>query len=345
METLANIDFVSDSPMWNLWLGRFHLPSVAASDTLGVFTTIAKGIDTTTELAKVMRLDLPGIEALTTLLASLGLLNKRGEKIALTSLAQNYLLPDSPFYWGHAFNRIYESVEYKRLLDTFKGERAEIFAQGKSLTTMWEQGDIDPAAAREFTKIMHCTILPAAVAAVEKDVFAGITHLLDIGGGSGCFANNFVKHYKGAKATIFELPAVCDVARSYLKDLGTLAQIDFYHGNFFKDAFPKGTDGILFSNIFHDWKPDQALLLARKAYDALPTGGKIFVHEMLLNEAKNGPLTPATFNLLMYMNHGSQQFTQTELFTLLQEAGFVHPQRVDTHPHYSVVIAEKLNEQ
>lgn len=113
-------------------------------------------------------------------------------------------------------------------------------------------------------------------------------------------------------------------------------------GNFFKDDFPRNIDGVLFSNIFHDWQLCQALFLAKKAYSSLAEGGTIFINEMLLNKNKSGPLNAIVFNLLMYINQGSQQYTQREIYVILEEAEFRNCQRHLTHPYYNVITDKKV---
>ena len=143
-----------------------------------------------------------------------------------------------------------------------------------------------------------------------------------------------------AKASVFELLSVCQVAQDYLMKTVSQDQVELYPGNFFTDPFPDGVDGILFSNVLHDWQPEKAALLINEAYRVLPKGGRVFIHEMLLNK-ESKPLAAATFNLLMYINHGSQQYTNESLFSLLTECGFQGMKTIKTHPYYSVTIAEK----
>jgi acetylserotonin N-methyltransferase len=332
----------NDKLMWDLWLGRYHLSAVAAADTLDIFQCIEQGAGSTGRLAKQLDLDARGIEALCCLLASLGFIEKQHEGIALSPSSKNYLLKDSLSYWGPALGRARESQEYQRIVDTFlKAQAAKLQENDKELSSMWEQGRIDKKAAEQFTSIMNCSIYSSALSAVQSGAFDKIQHLLDVGGGSGCYASLFAKHCPKSKATIYELPEVCEVAEQYLMQFNSSGQVFCYLGNFFKDPFPSNVDGILFSNILHDWKPEQGLTLLKKAHEALPTGGKVFIHEMLLNEEKNGPLVPAGFNLLMYINHGSQQFSQTELYAMLGQAGFKHEQTIKPHPYYWLLIAEK----
>lgn len=85
------------------------------------------------------------------------------------------------------------------------------------------------------------------------------------------------------------------------------------------------------------------MFLAKKAYAALPVGGEIFINEIVLNEDKTDPVYATTFNLMMHINHGSQQYTYNELCQILQDAGFKDCSRNDAHPHYTIIRAKKLN--
>lgn len=330
-----------DKIMWDVWLSRYHLPALAAADTLGIFQKIQNGMGTPHLVAEALGIDIRGIEALTCFLVAFSFLKKIRTHLTLTQNAKKFLLPDSDFYWGAALCRAHESPEYFRILSTFKaGQAAQLAENGKCFTQMWQQGEIDTQTAKNFTAIMHCTILTSAQMAVKSGVFSNIKYLLDVGGGSGCFASAFLKEYPGAKAAVFELPAVCQAAQEYLGETGGQHQVELYPGDFFRDSFPAGIDGILFSNILHDWQPKQAAPLIKKAYGVLPKGGSVFIHEMLLSK-ESQPLATATFNLLMYINHGSQQYTKEDLYSLLAETGFQGVKTIRTHPYYSVTVAEK----
>jgi hypothetical protein len=330
----------SDKLIWDLWLSRYHLATVAICDTLNIYSLINDGFNEIRLLAEKLEADIHAIEALLCLNSSLGVIIKNNNRLELNHISKTYLLSTSPFYWGPAFKRVYDSIEYIRLLKMFNKQKSHQPENGNDLTSMWITGSIDIETANNFTAIMHATISPAILNVINKNIFSDIGHLLDVGGGSGICLIEFMKKYPMKKATLFDLPTVCEVAKAYLKNEKLEKIINVHPGNFFKDDLP-AADGILFSNIFHDWTVKQVKSLIQKAFNALPKGGKIFIHEMLLNEDKNGPVTPATFNLLMYLNHRSQQFTKNEIFTLLIDIGFVKCQKIKTHPYFSIIKAEK----
>ncbi|MCC2626074.1 MAG: O-methyltransferase [Burkholderiales bacterium] len=335
----------TDKYLIDLWLSRYHMAAVAVGDTVGIFEAAAKGIVNITQLANMLELEAEGVEALTCLLASLGLLNKHYSVVSLTETAKQFLLKNSFVYWGNVLSYTRDTLEYKVVLDAIHSriiqQSTQISESGNSFSDMWSSGNFEISSAKKFINIMNSTIFVPAMKAVQSNLFNDVKHLLDIGGGSGCFASLFIKKYPHKKATIFEIPQVCDITKSYLKKWRTISQIQLHPGNFFKDEFPYGIDAVLFSNILHDWPIQKVKTLIDKVFNILPNGGRIFIHEMLLNEERNGPLNAAAFNLFMYANYKAQQFTRSELFLLLERAGFYECVEHKTHQDYSIITAIK----
>jgi len=60
-----------------------------------------------------------------------------------------------------------------------------------------------------------------------------------------------------------------------------------------------------------------------------------------LNENEDGPLTTASFSVLMLRGTEGKQYTFSELRAILEAAGFVGVEARQTSPYYSVVSAEK----
>ncbi len=109
----------------------------------------------------------------------------------------------------------------------------------------------------------------------------------------------------------------------------------------FGDDWPSGYDACFFSNIFHDWDAERCRLLARKAFAALPPGGRIFLHEILLADTRDGPLPAALFSLTMLVGNYGKQRSLAELDALLTSCGFVDVRATHTYAYYSLVEARK----
>jgi acetylserotonin N-methyltransferase len=109
----------------------------------------------------------------------------------------------------------------------------------------------------------------------------------------------------------------------------------------FRQDWPADHDAMFFSNIFHDWDRDTCTQLARKAHAALPEGGRIYLHEMLLDDDGAGPSAAATFSLVMLLGTHGQQFTFAQLQEILETAGFNEVRTVPSYGYYSLVTARR----
>ncbi|HZF25087.1 MAG TPA: methyltransferase, partial [Steroidobacteraceae bacterium] len=171
--------------------------------------------------------------------------------------------------------------------------------------------------------------------------FPGVSRLLDVGGGSGCFCIALAQRHSAMRCTIMELPAMCEVAKEYVAAAGLTERIDTRAVDMFRQDWPHGYDAVFFSNILHDWSFKTCAQLLAKTHAVLPVGGQIFIHEALLDESGSGPLAATTFSLVMLLGTEGRQFTYAELAKLIQDAGFVDLDVTPSYGYYSVVRARR----
>jgi acetylserotonin N-methyltransferase len=164
---------------------------------------------------------------------------------------------------------------------------------------------------------------------------------LDVGGGSGCFMIAIAQAHPMIEATVMELGTMCAAAAKYIAAAGVEARVDTKAVNMFREPWPSGYDAVFFSNIWHDWNFRTCAWLAARAYDALPRGGRIMLHEALLDDDGDGPPTTAAFSMLMLLATQGQQFTFAELKSLLENAGFEGIETRQTASYYSITTGYK----
>jgi hypothetical protein len=343
----------ADRVMWDIWLSMNQLPSLAVAEELGIFAALAVAPADARSLAERLTLNRRATDVMLRMLAALGLLAVRGDSYEPTESARTYLLPQSPYYWGPLLRTLgVVPQQHAALLAALRAAddraasvgvatAAQPKAAGEQPSDDWERGQIDPAQAEIITQIMHCHSLPAAVGVARNGDFAGVTRLLDVGGGSGCFAVAIAQQLPSVRCTVMELPAVCECARRYIAEGGVADRVDTAAVDMFRHAWPRGYDGIFFSNVFHDWDEGTNRALAARAYDALPPGGRVFVHEMLLADDGSGPVTTASFSLFMLLGTQGRQYSGSEVREILEAAGFGEVQSRATHGYYSLVSGRK----
>ncbi len=329
--------------VWEIYLSPTWMPTLLVADKLGVLESIAAAPGSAAELSSRLGLNGRALSSVLALLAALGYVVPRHGRYHITDAARHHLLPSSPFYWGGVWaamrrhSPLYDQL--LRALTTPDPVEAMPQSSGRSKRGVdgWASGSLSPEAAESMMKYMHSHSAAAAVAVAQSDLFASTRRLLDVGGCSGVFSIALAERYPGLSCTIMDLPAVCALTPDYVKERGLEDRIDCCAADMFRDPWPQGYDAVFLSNIFHDWRPATCLALASSAFDVLPAGGTINLHEMLLTDDGAGPRTAAAFSVLMAASTQGQQYTFAQLESLLTRAGFVDIDCHSTSPLHSVV--------
>jgi acetylserotonin N-methyltransferase len=336
-----------DKAVWDAWLSMHYLPAVTVADELGIFKSLLAAPASADELAKRLGFNGRATRATLRLLASLGFLQQRLGKYQLKDAARLYLLKDSPFYWGHMLGNRMPQAE--RLTDCLQNKRPtwrpgsanEPKSQTGGSVDGWSAGHVDLERGRRVAAAMQSHSLPAAIAVARNGDFSGTTRFLDIGGGSGCFAIALARELPEIHCAIMELKTMCDVAQDYIRDGGVEGRVDTVAVDMFREPWPKGYNALFFSNVYHDWDFETCDWLSARSFEALPSGGRIMLHEMLLDDDGDGPVTAASFSMLMLLGTQGQQFTLPELKRMLEGAGFTDVDARHTYGYYSLVTATK----
>ena len=334
-----------DRHVWDAWLASLWFPCMTAADELRIFDALSKEPATAAGLAARTGFSERALGTVLPMLTSLHFLTRQAGRYSLSDTARLYLLPDSPFYWGPLIRRFRASSP---LHDTLKNLIAHAApprnthpGESNRPSDAWAAGEIDLERARGIAAFMHSHSVPASLGAARNLDYRGVKRLLDVGGGSGIFSISFAQHAPALRCTVMELKSMCQVAEEYIKAAGVQERVDTRAVDMFRQPWPEGYDAMFFSNIFHDWSDETCLELARKAHAALPPGGRIFLHEMLLDDSGANPRTTAAFSVLMLLGTEGRQFMFQELKELLEKAGFSNVGVTHTYSYYSVVHATK----
>lgn len=119
-------------------------------------------------------------------------------------------------------------------------------------------------------------------------------------------------------------------------------RLSTHAADMFRSEWPTGHQVHFLSNIFHDWDRARNLRLAKASFAALPSGGRIVLHEMMMKDGMDAtPLMVACFSVHMLTYLPGRQYTFEELSGVLAEAGFEGVKSVPSHPYYALVIGAK----
>jgi precorrin-6B methylase 2 len=160
----------------------------------------------------------------------------------------------------------------------------------------------------------------AIVAAVQP---GGAKKLLDVGGGPGTYTQAFLEAAPAMRATLFDLPAVIDMARRRLAPTGLLGRVTLVAGDFYRDELPSGHDLALLSAIIHQNSLEQNVALCRKIQNALEPGGRLVIRDHVMTQDHTQPLGGALFAVNMLVSTpGGGTYSFDEIRTLLASAGY-----------------------
>jgi hypothetical protein len=335
---------VSPVPLMQLSTGFWSFKALATAYELDLFTHLSRTCGVTIdELAAEFGLAARPTELLLTACASIGLLELRDGRYVNSPLAEEYLVTGKPYHFGGwvqmldrrlypAWGKLSEAIRTNRPTSWNPDKQAHLF-----------DGE-DPLMLALFWEAMHSLSTFTARTLGEHVDLSASTALLDLGGGSGAYDIELCRAYPDLRATVLDLPGVCDIAATKVASAGLDRRIAVVAGDFLADReLPLGHDVVLLSMIMHDWTPEQDRAILRKCFAALPAGGRVIISELLVDDEKTGPPAAALMSLNMLVETVGRNYTPAEYGQWLRQAGFVDVETVwfDAPGANGAVLARK----
>ncbi|MCF8037334.1 MAG: SAM-dependent methyltransferase [Desulfobacteraceae bacterium] len=288
---------------------------------LDLFSVLDGRQVTAREAAEACGSDTDGTERLLNALAAMGLINKNEEKYANTDAAQKYLSRHSGEYLGHIISHHHHLVPAWAQLDQAVAKGAPVRKQGPHA---------DETQRRSFLMGMHnLARLVAPRVAAHVDL-SGCRRLLDLGGGPGTHAIYFCLENPDLNAVVADLPATRPYAEENIAEYGLSGRIAFTPVDYTAEEIPGQYDAAWLSQILHGEGPEHCREILGKAVSSLVPGGKILVHEFILDNTRADPLFPALFSLNMLVNTDSgRAYSEQEITEMLSESGAEQIKRLD----------------
>jgi hypothetical protein len=225
------------------------------------------------------------LEILLTACVSLGLLVKRGETYANAHASQTYLVRGAPSYFGDYYRfqidrQVYPA--FARLPAALRGERAEFY---RLMDDPEEAMSFSPRPARGLPGPRGS---PRAGAGPERRPPAARRRR-----GQRRLQHHALPALPRAAGTILDFSTVQAAAATFIDEAGMADRIRFAPGNALSTEWPGGQDVVLLSYLLSAVSaPDVDRLLAR-AFGALEPGGRIVLHDFMVDDEGTGPSTAA----------------------------------------------------
>ncbi|SBS79701.1 Tetracenomycin polyketide synthesis 8-O-methyl transferase TcmO [uncultured Mycobacterium sp.] len=230
-------------------------------------------------------------------LVALRMLNRDDGRYSNTVETGLYLDPAKPTYVGGMLE-----MGSTRLYG-FWGSLTEALLTGQAQSEVKTGGSFfetvysDPDKLAGFTAAMSGLSRAAGEAIAAKFPWHHYGSMIDIGCAQGAVPVAIAQAHDHVTGGGFDLPQVEPIFNSYVAKCGLSECLTFTAGDFFADPLPSA-DVLIMGHILHDWGMDQKRQLLQKAFEALPTGGALIVHEALIDDDRR----ENAFGLLMSLN-------------------------------------------
>jgi len=310
---------------------------LAWAEQAGLFEEIADlGSASLAQLAERTCLNEAGVDALLGVMCSLGLVrNHPHGTYTLTETAREYLLRSSPFFIGEHL-----CAPRRRIPKPYTDRRPRLMTRLATKLILTLSPTLRFGSAKRLAN-QHARNLSASIAAVRTGEFANVRCLVDLAGGSGTFAIPLAQTHPSVRIILAELPRALKNVRRRLVAQNLDSRIELLGVDVF--AMPwtlPDCDGIFIGNFLHAFSDRSCNAICAQAFERLPRGGRIWLHEMLWNARMDGPLITALWNATMRLAGGRQR-TAGELSDMLLRAGFVHERVTPTAAAFHLISAEK----
>jgi len=179
----------------------------------------------------------------------------------------------------------------------------------------------DPEKLAGFTAAMSGLSRAAGEAIAAKFPWREYSSMIDIGCAQGAVPVAIAQAHNHLTGGGFDLPPVESIFNSYVATCGLSDRLTFTAGNFFADPLPRA-DVLIMGHILHDWDLDQKRQLLQKAFDALPAGGALIVHEAIIDDDRRENAFGLLMSLNMLIEGLGFDFTGADCRGWMAEVGF-----------------------
>ena len=286
--------------------GFWRTQAICAAVELGVFEALPA---TAASIAETCGLEPTRARRLLRALAELRLATDEDgtwsatERGACLTAGHPWTLADAAVEYGRPFPVMWEALPRALRLDS--GWRSpDIFAEVAA----------DPARVTPHHRMLTSYALHDYAAVPAALGLRGDERVIDAGGGLGALAGLLVEAYPGLRVTVLDRPEVVErAARGRKADGVTFRAVDLF------GSWGVEGDVVTLARVLHDWDDAPALHLLRHARRALPSGGRLFVVEMMLPQ---GGSAGGLCDLHLLVATGGRERTISEYAALLDRAGF-----------------------
>ncbi|XP_077211634.1 (RS)-norcoclaurine 6-O-methyltransferase-like [Tasmannia lanceolata] len=200
---------------------------------------------------------------------------------------------------------------------------------------LWSYASKNPDHNKLFNEAMASDARLVTPALIEscREIFEGLSSLVDVGGGTGTASRTVAKAFPHIKCSVLDLPHVVETIPDY-------PDVERVAGDMF--SFIPHNDAVMMMKILHDWDDDDCVKILKKCKEAMPKeGGKVIIVDIVMDIDEGHEITRTryAFDVLMMLSTGGQERTEKEWRRLVFNAGFSRCEITPINALQSVIVA------
>ncbi|HVX10958.1 MAG TPA: methyltransferase [Pirellulales bacterium] len=336
------------TPIFEIFRGSYGTELLTAAVAhFNLFGKLAERPLTADELRHELGLEARPAVVLFTALRAMGMITPdRVGRLELAPFAREHLIRSEEFDVGAYVGLAAESPGVLAMVERLKTNRPPGMAEDEGgVAYIYREGvrsAMDQeASARHLTLALAGRAKNVAPVLADRVPLTDSRLLVDVGGGSGMYAVAYLRRHAGLRAVVWDRGEVLKVAREMAESYQVSDRLECLAGDMFVDPLPQGVDCVLLSNILHDWDVPECRKLVTRCATALPSGGRLLIHDVFLNDTLDGPLGVALYSAALFSITEGRAYSAAEYREWLVEAGLQPLPVVPTLIHCGVLEGRK----
>jgi predicted O-methyltransferase YrrM len=337
---------IDPTPIFEHFRGSYGTELLTAAVAhFKLFDQLADQSKSFDQLRQDIKLETRPAVVLFTALRAMGLLqtDEQGQ-LALTALSREHLLSDAYFKVDDYVGLASESPGVLEMVQRLSSNSAAGADEDQGAAFIYRDGmesamEIE-ASARQLTLALAGRAKNVAPSLAEVASLDDAEVLLDVGGGTGIYSIACLQRYPQLRAIVFDRPQVLKVAKEFAQEYGVTDRLSLHAGDMFSDPLPK-CDVALLSNILHDWDVPQCQELVNRCAESIHPGGRVLIHDVLLNDAHDGPLPIALYSAALFTLTQGRAYSAVEFGQWLRDARLSDIKNSPTLVHCAVIEGKK----
>jgi len=251
------------------WLSQ----AIYVAAKLGIADLLKGGPQSCVALAASTGSDAPSLFRVMRALSSVGIFSQLGrDRFALSRLAESLQteVHGSLKAMVITLGEIHYQACGNLLHSVQTGSPAFNNVFGASLFDYLQQ-NVD--AANSFNQGMANVSSMLAHAVLMAYDFAGISSIVDIGGGQGKLLENILQFSPNTRGTVFDPASTIERAKQQLDNSAWSGRCSYVTGDFF-NSVPQGADAYILCGVIHDWDDSRAITVLRNCRQAMAENGR-----------------------------------------------------------------------